>query len=106
MEYRMKYRDIPWSVAFGVFFGKLYWTFIVRPPMWFKSVRWGYLARKTFWKCMKFMLWFLIALVICIVIFLVLNETLNGDVAAWLQHITGLPFPADLLPDVKAPSEL
>jgi len=46
MEYRLKYRDIPWSVAIGVLPGKIIGTFLIKPWLRFKRnwqrtvVRW------------------------------------------------------------------
>lgn len=40
MEYRMKYRDIPWRVAIGVLPGKIIGSFIIRPYVFLDSKRW------------------------------------------------------------------
>lgn len=36
MEYRVKYRDIPWSVALAVLPGKIIGTFFIKPGIRFK----------------------------------------------------------------------
>ena len=45
MEYRLKYRDIPWGVAIGVLPGKIIGTFIIRPALNLKR-NWKYILRK------------------------------------------------------------
>lgn len=40
MEYRMKYRDIPWRVAIGVLPGKVIGSFIINPYVFLNSKRW------------------------------------------------------------------
>ena len=45
MEYRLKYRDIPWGVALGVLPGKIIGTFFIKP--WMRAARdWGYTVRR------------------------------------------------------------
>ena len=39
MEYRMRYRDVPWPVALAVLPGKVIGTFILRPVFYIKR-RW------------------------------------------------------------------
>ena len=67
MEYRIKYRDIPWPVAIGVLPGKIIGTFLIKP--WFrlkrnwKSIAIRWLNRLLFLAVMTVVLFFIVMVV-------------------------------------------
>ena len=80
MEYRLKYRDVPWSVAFGVLPGKIIGTFLIKPVEKFKR-NWEVILHK----------WLTRLLIIVLLAMMV--------VAVWalFDHLTAGKFTKDLI---------
>jgi hypothetical protein len=81
MEYRLKYRDIPWIVAFGVLPGKIIGTLFIKPFIKLRRNR-GHLARVWLARFCTVLL----ALVVGAVIFVVADHFSDGAVIASLDR--------------------
>ena len=101
MEYRMRYRDIPWGVALAVLPGKIIGCWIFRPMEWFER-KW----KRILLKIGKFLL---ISLMVCIVIgclFVLIDKTTNGDFFNWLQHLAHNIWPSWIEAPLSAADEI
>ena len=83
MEYRVKYRDLPWSVAFGVLPGKIIGHFILKPVHWVIHH-----PHKT----LSFLLFTLLGISLTGLILVLANIAVDGAVAAlvnrWLEILS------------------
>lgn len=78
MEYRVRYRDIPWSVAIGVLPGKIIGTFCIKP---FHKVK-----RNVMKYVFRFL--YMLATVIVLICAAVLADKLtDGQFFAWILHL-------------------
>lgn len=82
MEYRMKYRDVPWMVALTVLPGKIIGTFFIKPPIYLKRN-----FKRLFLKYMPPILLIMIVLMVLMVVFMVVDHLSGGNGSAWLKHI-------------------
>lgn len=83
MEYRMKYRDIPWSVALTLLPGKIIGTLFIKPPIYLRR-NFNRLLRKygpPIIIC-------IMALMIFLAVFMIIDYTIGGgQAAARIKHI-------------------
>ena len=85
MEYRLKYRDIPWPIAIAVLPGKIIGTFILNPLAWWSGNR-HYALRKVgkiSWRIAKIIFQIMMILGFIIAIALVVDHFTHG----WLNAI-------------------
>ena len=82
MEYRMKYRDIPWMVALTVLPGKIIGTFFIKPPIYLKIN-----FKRLFRKYMPPILFIMMVFTILFIGFIVADRLSGGMGSAWLKHI-------------------
>jgi hypothetical protein len=82
VEYRILYRDLPWSVALGVLPGKIIGTFIFKPIERLRF-NWKQRLRRFFIK----LLWASIILSLTICFGLLINELTDGAFFGWILHL-------------------
>jgi len=82
MEHRVKYRDIPWGVAFGVLPGKIIGTFFIKPGIAFRC-DWPHILVRAGRKL--FIFWIIIVFIAVIAI--AAENISGGTFSAWLNHI-------------------
>jgi len=82
MDYRVKYRDIPWPVAIGVLPGKIIGAWMIDPALNFKQ-NWKRILFR--W----FKLWSVIILImfVILVLFAAADTLFDGVLSDWLEHI-------------------
>jgi hypothetical protein len=105
MEFRMKYRDIPWSVAIGVLPGKIVGTLFIKPWIRLKRNN-GRVA--IVW--LRRLCVLLLALVILAVIFTLIDQLTHGAVGGsmdrawdwWVSVIVVTPA----VPTIPTPTEI
>jgi len=102
MEYRLKYRDIPWGVALGVLPGKIIGALFINPFIRLKRNR-AYRAKVWFSRLFVTLL----VLVVVAIVFLVADQVTQGAVTArldqtldwWMsinQSIPAAPIPTEI----------
>lgn len=94
MEYRVRYRDIPWGVALTVLPGKIIGTFIIKPVNRFRNnwkkilIRWG-----------KRILFVFAVLVVIAMFFGLLNAITGGEFSrVFLEIWNNFQPPPELTP--------
>lgn len=80
MEYRMRYRDIPWGVAVCVLPGKIIGRCIIHPIQYVKRYPMRILK-----KIGKFLMVCLITVVICAVATVLVDRLTDGDFGNWIR---------------------
>ena len=82
MDYRVKYRDIPWGVALSVLPGKIIGTWFIKPGITFRC-NW----RDILMRWLKKLLILVAVLVIILVIITMIEIFSEGLFSAWIEHI-------------------
>lgn len=105
MEYRVRYRDIPWFVALGVLPGKIIGTFFIKPWLKFKrdwksiTLRWTERAALL-----------LIILVVMGGVFTLANHLTDGGVERMFSDIQAMtetaPAPEEAIVDLATPAKV
>ena len=102
MDYRMKYRDVPWSVALGCLLGKILFTLTFKWMIWVEK-NW----RRILWKIGKLSFIVFIILLIATMALLLANKLTDGTLFMYFDHLLGTEFLSSTFnPPVETPPEL
>jgi len=85
MEYRMKYRDIPWIVAICVLPGKIIGTFIIKPVNEFR-----YNWKRTLIRCAEILMIALVIAFVMALLFMLIESLTENSFSAWLTAVWAL----------------
>jgi len=102
MEYRVRYRDIPWFVAIGVLPGKIIGTFFIKPWLRFRR-NWKSITRR--W-VERFALLCMVLAIVGAVLGLV-NHLTDGRLILEMEAvIQTTPAPEPAIVDLATPAEI
>lgn len=95
MEYRLKYRDIPWPVAIGVLPGKIIGTFLIKP--WLKF-------RRTWKRAVRILLVLLMMLIITMGMLTIVDYFVGGAIRHKFKAVFFTQEPA--IVDLATPASI